>query len=236
MRRTASAIALSAVAALVPVLTVQAAPARAVLTNPDIKGQLIDATTDDPVGSTTVKLHQGAATGTVVDTASTDSTGHFALTPPVADAPYWVEVVRNARVQGGFVRDDADPAVDSWVEFDASGATSVAQGTDLGRVLDDPSFISGKVVNAANGNELRGIIVSTREVGALGTVVGSDTTDSNGFFRIPIFGEDFGLRLNGHARGFETGWRGCAGGVVPTWGAACQSPIGRISKTRLDHL
>jgi hypothetical protein len=235
MRRIVPAFALAAVAAVLPVVSTTA-PADAVLTNPDIVGQLVDATTGNPVANTTIKLHQGAATGAVVDTASTNSTGHFTVTTTASDAPYWVEVVRNAKVQGGFVRDDADPTIDSWVEFDASGATSVAAGTDLGRVLDDPSFISGKVVNAANGNELRGIIVSTREVGALGTVVGTDTTDTNGFFRIPIFGEDFGLRLNGHARGFETGWRGCAGGVVPTWGAACQSPIGRISKTRLDRL
>jgi hypothetical protein len=235
MRRFVSAFALAVVSAVLPVAST-GGPADAVLTSPDIVGQLVDATTDDPVANTTIELHQGAATGAVVDTATTDGTGHFTVTPGVTDAPYWVEVVRNARVQGGFVRDDPEPTADSWVEFDASGATPVAPGTDLGRVLDDPSFISGKVVNAANGAELRGIIVSTREVGALATVVGSDTTDTNGFFRIPIFGEDFGLRLNGHARGFETGWRGCAGGVVPTWGAACQSPIGRISKTRLDHL
>lgn len=234
MRRTISGIALAAVAALLPV-SAAVGPADA-LTNPDIKGQLVDATTGTAVANTVVKLHQGAPTGTVVDTASTDSAGHFAVTPGVADAPYWVEVVRNAKVQGGFVRDEADPGVDSWVEFDASGGTSVAPSTDLGRVLDDPSFISGKAVNAANGAELRGIIVTTREVGALATVVGTDTTDANGFFRIPIFGEDFGLRLNGHARGFETGWRGCAGGVTATWGAACQSPIGKIGKVRMDHL
>ena len=70
---------------------------------------------------------------------------------------------------------------------------------------------------------------------ALATVLDSDVTDATGFFRIPIFGEDFGLRVNGRTRGFENGWRACNGTVVPTWGAACQSPIGRIGKVRLDR-
>lgn len=232
MRRTASAIVLAAVAALAPVAS--AGSADAVLVDPDIVGRLVDVTTDDPVANTTVKLHQGNVAGAVVDTATTAADGQFSLTPGPSDADYWVEVVRSSRVQGGFVSDsDEGP---SYVQFDSSFATPLIPGTDLGDVLDAPSFISGFVVNAANGNRLRGIAVSTREVGALGTVVGSDTTNSDGFFRIPIFGEDFGLRVNGHARGFETGWRGCAGGVVQTWGAACQSPLGRIGKVRLERL
>lgn len=238
MRRTVSGFVLAAVAAVLPVAAsaapVDAAPAT--LVDPDIVGQVVDVTTMDPVGGTVLRLHQdsGGSPGAVVDTATTGSDGTFSLTPGASDATYWVEVVRNAKVQGGYVSDSADGP--SYVQFDVANATAVEPSTHLGRVLDAPSFISGTVVNAANGNRLRGIVVSTRDVTALGTVLQSDTTDTNGFFRVPIWGEDFGLRLNGHARGFETGWRGCAGGVVPTWGAACQSPIGKIGKTRMDHL
>lgn len=231
MRRSVSVVLLTVLAALLHVGSPPSASAGA-----PIAGQLVDFTTDNPVSGTTIRLHvdDGGAPGAVVGTDTTDADGRFSVMPTVAGT-YWVEVVRTARVQGGYVSDEATGP--SWVQYGTSdGATPVAAGTDLGEVLDAPSFISGVVVNAANGNRLRGIRVSTRDVLALGTVLNADTTNSDGFFRIPIWGEDFGLRVNGSARGFENGWRGCAGGVVPTWGAACQSPIGRIGKVRLDRL
>jgi hypothetical protein len=230
MRRSIAVLVLAVVAALFQAAAPPQASAGAAAA---IVGRVVQYG-GDPMPRTTVRLYEddGGAPGALVDTVSTDSDGNFTLSPTV-DAEHWVEVVRNNRVQGGFVRDRTTGP--SYVQFDVAYATSVPPGTNLGRVLAAPSFISGRVVNAANGNRLRGITVSTRDVLALATVLDSDVTDATGFFRIPIFGEDFGLRVNGRTRGFENGWRACNGTVVRTWGAACQSPIGRIGKVRLDR-
>jgi hypothetical protein len=229
MRRMLSLLVLAVVAALFSVVAPPPATAGAVITGTVIQYG------GAPVPGTTVRLHadEAGAPGAVIDTTTTNADGEFVLSPTI-DADHWVEVVRNSMVQGGYVSDA--PTGPSWVQEDPANATPVTPGTALGRVLALPSFISGVVVNAANGNRLRGIAVNIREVTHLSAIVGSDTTDTNGFFRIPIFGEDFALRLNGSARGFETGWRACDGTVVPSWGAACQSPIGRIGRVKLDRL
>lgn len=235
MRRIVSVFVLAVLAALLHAVAPPQAAAGTAIT-----GQVIQYG-GDAMPNTTVRLHidDGGAPGAVVDTTTTNATGQFTLSP-TTDAAHWVEVVRNSRVQGGYVRDRAEGP--SIVEFDVANAAPVAPGTALGRVLVAPSFISGVVVNAATGNRLRGINVSTRHVTALGTVLNADTTDTNGFFRIPIWGEDFGLRVNGTARGFENGWLACrrAGAtgspVVATWGAACQSPIGRVGRINLDRV
>lgn len=228
MRRIVSVLVLAVVAALLHAVVPPQATAGAV-----ISGQIVQYG-GALVPGTTVRLHadDGGAPGAIVDTEVTDAEGRFTLSPTL-DTDHWVEVVRNNKVQGGFVSDSESGP--SYVQFDATYATPITPGTALGRVLDAPSFISGVVVNAANGNRLRGISVSTRDVTALGVVLHSDATDLNGFFRIPIWGEDFGLRVNGTARGFENGWRACNATVVPTWGAACQSPIGRIGRVKLDR-
>ncbi len=145
-----------------------------------------------------------------------------------------VRVHPPAPAEGGYVKDyETGP---SYVAFDIGEADPVMPGTSLGRVLAAPSFIGGVVVNAATGSRLNGIAVSVREIDALGVSVGNDTTDANGVFRIPIFGEEFGLKVKGGARGFENGWLGCARDVVPTWGAACSTGTGRIGRIRLDRL
>ncbi|MDZ5622234.1 transthyretin-like family protein [Nocardioides bizhenqiangii] len=229
MRRIVSVLVLAVVAALFHAVAPPQATAGAV-----IRGQVVQYG-GTPMANTTVRLYEddGGAPGVLVDTVTTEDDGEFVLSPSL-DTPHWVEVVRNSRVQGGFVSDR--PTGPSYVEFDVADATPVDPGDLLGRVLAAPSFISGTVVNAATGNRLRGINVSTRDAQHLGVVLDADVTDVNGFFRIPIFGEDFGLRVNGGARGFENGWRACNGGVVPTWGEACASPIGRIGRVRLDRL
>ncbi len=231
MRRIVSVFVLAVVAALFTVVSPPQAHAGAVIT-----GQLIDYTTDDPVPGTTVRLHvnDGGTPGVVVDTVTTNATGNFTLSP-TTDGDYWVEVVRNARVQGGYVA-DYPGGQPSFVQFEFfADATLVASGTNLGRTLDAPSFMSGFVVNAANGNKLSGIAVSIRDVSHLSVSVGNDTTNSDGFFKIALFGEEFGLRINGRARDFETGWAGCHRGVLPTWGEACSYGPGRVGRIRLQH-
>ena len=231
MRRIASlavVAVLSFLAALLSVVAPPSASAGAV-----IVGQVVQYG-GNPVPGTTVRLHadDGGAPGAVVDTVTADANGEFALSPTI-DADYWVEVVRNNRVQGGYVSDEATGP--SYVQFDVQYATPVSPGARLGRVLVAHSFISGVVVNAANGNRVRGIIVSARDVVDRTDVIGSDSTNRNGFFRIPVFGEELALRVLGRARGFENGWVGYRRLVYPTWGEAASAGTGPIGRIRIDR-
>jgi hypothetical protein len=230
MRRFLAVVILAAVAALLHVVTPPQATAGA-----GIVGQVVQYG-GDPVPGTTVRLHMddGGAPGAVVDTETTDATGEFTLSP-TTDGLYWVEVVRNNQVQGGYVADFATGP--SWVEPSPSDpAAPVANGTHLGRVLALPSYIQGFVVNAATGARVGGVRVTTRDVIVRDVVLNADTTDSNGVFRVPIFQEDLGLYFKGAARGYESGWRACNTTVVPRWGLACGSPLGNIGKIKLDRL
>lgn len=229
MRRSLAVALFAVVTALLPVTTPPPASAGAV-----IVGHLV-LTGGNPVPDTTVRLHSDAAgaPGAVVDTETTNTAGEFTLSP-TTDGLYWVEIVRNAHVQGGYVSDGTDGP--SYVQFDISAAAPVPPGTRLGRVVDAASFVRGTVVNAANGNPVSGVLVSIRDVVDRATSLGSDTTDANGLFRIPAYGEEFGLYLRGAPRNFENGWRACNGTVVARWGPACSIGTGGLGRVRLDHL
>jgi len=49
-------------------------------------------------------------------------------------------------------------------------------------------------------------------------------------------GEDFGLKVNGGAAGYEVGWFNAGTReVVPTWGEAAGAPLGRAGRILLDR-
>jgi hypothetical protein len=79
--------------------------------------------------------------------------------------------------------------------------------------------------------------VRLTDVVAHSTVYGGDTTDPDGVFRIVgIEGEEFGMRVNGGARGHETGWlNGGSNEVVPTWGLATSVGPGLFGTILLDR-
>lgn len=230
-------LALMLPAALVAALSI-ALPSSA-LVSTAITGQLFDYRTGAVVGNSTVQLREvngDGSVGAVVTTGVTAGDGTFSLTPPdPADAGYWVEVLADSRIQHGYVDDHATGP--SWLQWDTASADQIAPGTDLGHVNGIPSFVRGTVVNAANGNPLGGIRVSLRDAGSLTTILGTAVTNSSGWFRISgIEGEDFGLRVIGRDRGFETGWLACNNSVVRTWGAACAAGPGGVGRVRLDRL
>lgn len=202
-----------------------------------ITGTLYDYVSRLPAPGTTVQLRaldDLGAPAAVVATGDTDATGAFSVAPPdPADDEYYVEVVGDARIQGGWV-DGRSP---NYVQWAIEEAATHAPGSTLGRVWGLPSFVRGKLVNAANGNPVRNVTVDLHIANKFGDVAATDVTDLEGRFRLgPIVGEDFGLKVLGEPRGFETGWRACDGTVVRTWGAACASPIGQIGRVRVDRL
>jgi hypothetical protein len=96
-------------------------------------------------------------------------------------------------------------------------------------------FIRGIVVNSKTKSPVRGVTVTVRPQGAP-AIDGADVTGADGAFRIDgVTCEDnCMLRINGSAKGYETGFRACSAQVVPTWGAACGSPLRRIGRVFLD--
>jgi Carboxypeptidase regulatory-like domain len=97
-------------------------------------------------------------------------------------------------------------------------------------------FIRGTVVNSVTKNPVRGVTVTVRKHGAA-TVDDTDVTNADGVFRLDVLTceDDCALRINGSAKSYETGFRACNAQVVPTWGAACASPLGRIGRVFLDR-
>ena len=124
----------------------------------------------------------------------------------------------------------------NFVQPTISDAKTYGPHADLGKVWALPAFVRGIVVDSATGAPVQGVFASMRDVGDLNTIVGSDTTNANGVFRIyGLEGEDFGLKINGSAKGYETGWVGCTNQVWPTWGEACGAPLGKAGKIFLDQ-
>lgn len=96
-------------------------------------------------------------------------------------------------------------------------------------------FVRATIVNNA-GNPVDGILVRVRDVDT-GTDY-KDVTDAMGVFRVtvPAAAEEFSIRVNGRAVGFETGYFACNHTIVATWGESCSQGAGRLGKYRIDRL
>jgi hypothetical protein len=77
--------------------------------------------------------------------------------------------------------------------------------------------------------------------GEPGPTVTTDVTDADGNFSLEpgtstACEDDCYLKINGSAKGYQTGCRDCNAQVVATWPNACASPLGRIGRVFLDRL
>jgi hypothetical protein len=225
-------ISLLVVASLSLLGAVVAGPPAAVAADP-LTGRLVDSTgSHPPVVGATVRLRKvkGGDPGAVVDTDTTDGKGRFELDAgPGADDEYYVQVAPGT-YQGGFVGD-------GYVQAAAANAMTYGPHAAVGKILANPAFIQGRIVDSRNRRPVRGVRVTARSANDLSQVEGADTTDKQGRFRINRLEceDDCYLRVNGEPKGYEVGYRACNAGVVPEWGDACASPIGRIGKVRLDR-
>lgn len=224
---------ISAVITLAASSALTLSPAQALI--PPISGTLLSASGNGttPIAGATIELWTdggsgpGSATGTSVNTAAD---GSFSL-PAGSDPDYYVKVTYTSNYRPGFVGG-------GFVQTDPTFAESYTPGTDLGDVYMVPSFIRGYVVNPATGNRVSGVKVSARAYGDWKTAEAVDYTNRNGVFVLRGFEceDDCYLKFQGNPVNYENGYRACNGGVVPTWGEACASPLGNIGKIRLQHL
>jgi len=229
MRRPLALLVAASLALLT--LGAVAGPPAAVAADP-LTGRLIDATGAHPaVQGATVRLRTVTASGpgTVVDTDVTDSDGRFALDAGSSpDDEFYVQVVAGV-YQGGWVGG-------GYVQPTPAYAVTYGPHEAIGKILALPAFIRGVLVNSVTGNPVRDVRVTARSANDLKQIEGGDTTGLRGVFRINGLEceDDCYLKVNGAPQGYEVGFRACNAQVVPTWGAACASPIGRIGKVFLD--
>jgi 5-hydroxyisourate hydrolase-like protein (transthyretin family) len=226
MRRFLSVLAALACAATT-VLLVPSAHAAPL----PVSGRLVDAYTGDPVAGAAVRLRRatGGVPGRPVDYAQTNARGRFVLTPDAPGQPFYVQV-RAGRYQGGYVGGG------STVYVQPNPGATHAPGTAIGRIRALPAFVRGRVVDAASGAPVRGALVSARDVLDRWVIFHTVRTDARGRFHLTrIAEEEIALRVQGRRVGYENGFRGCGGGVVPTWGEACSASTGALGRVRLDR-
>lgn len=228
MHRSLSLLTLSA---LVPALLAVTGGTPAQAASP-LTGRLVDSTGTHPaVVGAVVKLRTvtGSGAGTVVDTDTTDSDGKFSLDAGSSpDDEYYVQVMAG-KYQGGYIGD-------GWVQPTQGTAMTYGPSASLGKVLDNPAFIRGRLVDATSGDPITGVKVSARSANDVTQVEGVDSTNTNGVFMITGLEceDDCYLKVAGAAAGYETGFRACNAQVVADFGDACASPIGKIGKVFVD--
>ncbi|WP_243059826.1 hypothetical protein [Nocardioides sp. SR21] len=199
-----------------------------------LTGKLVDATgTHPPVAGATVRLRlvTGSGPGAIVDTDTTSSAGSFALDAgPSPEDEYYVQVVPG-EYQGGYV----GGGTPRFVQPTAGGALTWSADAHIGTIRANPAFIRGVLIDSVTHDPVPGVKVTSRSSTDISAIEGSDVTNRRGVFKVTglTCEDDCYLKFNGGSA-YETGFRACNGGVVPTWGAACASPIGRIGKVRID--
>jgi len=205
-----------------------------------ITGRLVNGHAGTPapvVAGMTVELFAsvgGTPAATPVDTDVTAADGTFSLDPGTSTASrFFVRAVANVDYQAGWVG-----GTPRWLQHDSAFANRFLPGTDLGNVRAIPAFIRGVVVNSITKKPVAGVTVTARSQDAIKEVDGIDETNADGVFRINglTCEDDCYLKINGSAKGYQTGFRDCNAQVVGTWPNACASPLGRIGRVFLDRL
>ena len=205
-----------------------------------ITGRLVNGhagTPAPPVAGMTVELYEsigGEPGPTAVTTDVTAADGTFSLDPGTSTAArFFVHAVANVDYQAGWV--GGDPR---WLQRDSAFANRFLPATNLGTVRAIPAFIRGVVVNSVTKRPVAGVTVTARSQDAIKEVDGIDETNAEGVFRINglTCEDDCYLKINGSAKGYQTGFRDCNAQIVATWPAACASPLGRIGRVFLDRL
>jgi hypothetical protein len=116
------------------------------------------------------------------------------------------------------------------LSLQTSAHAEAAQGT---------GYFSGRLINPATGNPVRGATVKVFRINSRDVLLGHAISGPKGRFRIngiPIDEEELDVRVNGSAVHYESGWVGCAHNVVPSWGAACSFGQGWHTYFKLQHL
>ncbi len=197
-----------------------------------ITGRLKDVSNGTSVSGQTIRLwsNDGGVPDEIVDTDTTDGAGNYSLTPPAAGPRYFIQLVAG-RYQSGYLGHE-----NNWFVRLGEQPQLWDPGTGLGPTFGLPAFMRGTVVNSATGNPVQGVLVTVRDVVTL-EVLESDRTDLDGIWSVSgLTLDEYGIKVNGSSRGYETGFVGCGRGVVASWDDACSFGTGKVGRARLDRL
>lgn len=201
-----------------------------------VTGKLVDATGVHPaVAGATVRLRTVTedGPGSVVASDVTASDGTFALDAGASpDDEYYVQVVAGT-YQGGFVGGDPE-----YVQPGPAFAMTFGPHAAIGKILANPAFISGIVVNSVTKKPVPAVKVAARSHNDTWQTEGTAFTSRLGTFTISGLEceDDCYLKVDGSTKSYEIGYRACNATIVADWRDACASPIGKIGKVRLDKV
>lgn len=83
------------------------------------------------------------------------------------------------------------------------------------------TWASGRIVDGATVVGIANVRVEARATDGI-TVLAATTTAADGSYRLTgLTGDEFGFFANGSQVGYSSGFFGCSGTLVATWGAAC---------------
>ena len=121
--------------------------------------------------------------------------------------------------------------------FTAAGLATLGATAAPAHAAPPPTTITGRVVDPITHAGVAGVVVTARDVVALGTVYARATSGPQGYFKLTgVTVEEVATRFNGASVSYETGWLSCNRTVVPTWGQGCSNGTGWIGFIRIDHL
>ena len=96
---------------------------------------------------------------------------------------------------------------------------------------------TGRAVDSATGNPLKGVLVSARNVVDRTINYAHTRTAADGTYRLTgVPEEEVGLKFNGSDVDHETGWQSCTHTVVQQWGNACSWGPGSNGRAKLQRI
>lgn len=198
-----------------------------------VEGRLATSTSGASLSGYTVRLR---ADDSGVAAASTTSAGDgsFVLMVPPVGGSYYVQVVGTSRWQGGWAGGSTPAHIE--FSFDSPATSTYVAGDDLGNLRLPPAWMRGTVVDAATGNPVRGVEVAVKRPGGKVALAIDMTGPKGGFYVEGLDEEEFDVRVDGSARGYETGFWTCASTVTPDRGDACTVGYGNRGKVRIQRL
>ena len=178
----------------------------------DFSGSVVDLNGGGPLAGVEVIATEPGVSGTAWST-TTDVNGDWSFD---ADADEY-----NLFFDGGPDYQSGYRSCSGYLVPDTGSACTVGPGFEITTTMI-ATYASGRILDGTTSAPVAGAVVTAfREDGT--TMIGSDTTATDGTYRITgIEGDEIGLYVDGSSVGYGSGWFACAAGVVvPTFGEAC---------------
>ncbi len=205
-----------------------------------LTARVLDSRTGEPVEGVTVQATDALTVDIPGATAVTAADGTFSI-PGLTDEEIGVRVDGTAVGHEVGYAGGAAPAPYGWQVFPTWGEASTWSPSDLGDIALDPTFVTGVVRDSATGAPVSGAVVYVTDTTSIDAIGLSAVTAPDGTFVIDgVTVEEYGLRVDATAIGYEAGYVGGAEPtpfgwqVYPTWGEATTWAPGSVGDIAVD--